>query len=59
MEIWKYTDESTTKFLFHAEKDENMDPYAAAKIDPSASWLSRALNILQKYISWTALPSQQ
>ena len=27
--------------------------YAAAKIDPSASWLSRALNILQKYISWT------
>ena len=27
--------------------------YASAKIDPSASWLSRVRNILQKYISWT------
>ena len=50
----KYTDESTTKFLFHAEKDEYMDPYASAKIDPSANWLSRVLNILRKiYFSWT------
>ena len=48
MEIWKCTDESTTKFLFHAEKDEYIDPYASAKIDPSANWLSRVLNILQK-----------